>query len=151
MVSYGLFSFGYHRSDYFTRYWSDESQRLNTFGTLYPGAANKEIASDHYVFGDGIDTELITYAFDSYNLFDYNGTSTSESVVDDQNDPQKQLGGSLPAFDQYNVLGQGIAGVMQPIILENGDLYGQSLYEKTIRGEPAIDYPNLEYKSLRKF
>jgi hypothetical protein len=138
----------YSKHYFSTKYWSDEAQSIYTFGSLYPGVANQFLNTDHYE-GSG---EFITYASDSYDLYDaFSYYPQAESDANDPNDPERQMGGTLPAFDQYNVLGQGISGLMQPHIFENGDLYGQAIYERNLRGNPAIDFPTLQYKSLRPF
>ncbi len=131
--------------DYYTRYWSDENQELITFGTIYPSVANNYIGEDHYESTYG-SSRLISYAFDKYDLYD----GSPDDIGD--NDPSKNMGGSLPAYDRFDVMGQGIGGVMQPIIFDNGDLFGQNNYERDpVLGGPLTGYPSLLYKTLRKF
>ena len=134
--------------EFYTRYWSDETQSLLTYGSLYPGMGNQKIQGDFYS-----NREFMSYAFDSYDIYDDAPNEPSEAgkIVNDVNDPTKQLGGSLPAFDRYDVLGQGVGGVMQPHIFENGDMYGQNYYERNPLGQPALLYPILGHKSLRQF
>jgi hypothetical protein len=139
--------------EFYTRYWSDETQSLTTYGALYPGLANLKIGEDYYASAPT--SEFQSYAFDTYDVYDDRWATTLNSPtsneVHEPNDLARQMGGTLPAYDRFDVLGQGIGGVMQPIIFENGDLFGQSLYERGINGEPANKYPVLGYQSLRKF
>jgi len=118
-----------------TRYWSDETTALFGTGTLYPNIGNSKINSDAYnqSIPDNF-SEFQTYAFDVYDINDVNSYSdlvnsssiwTLEASVRDEGDPSKQIGGSFPAYDQYVVTAQGLSGIMQPIIFENGDLHGQ--------------------------
>jgi len=145
----GNTSVSFSKSSHFTRYWSDEAQELTTFGSLYPGEADKYLDADYYHSWDS----LTSYAFDINDLYDDETTTRGgrASIANDINDPQTQLGGSFPAYDQYSVLGQGIDGVMEPVIFENGDLFGQSTYERNAFGYPAVNHPTLSYKTLRKF
>ncbi|MEX2235382.1 MAG: hypothetical protein WD824_24675 [Cyclobacteriaceae bacterium] len=139
--------------DFYTRYWSDETQAMNTYGSLYPGIGNAKIESDHYSAPNS-GSDFISYAFDSYDLFDdiqVFGGPSSNDPINNINDPAKQLGGSLPSFDRYDVLGQGIGGTIQPHIFENGDMFGQNIYLRGNNGEPASGFPQLGYKSLKKF
>jgi hypothetical protein len=149
--SISVFSLGL--KELHTRYFSDETQGLYTFGALYPGEANKKIDSDFYE--TDWRGQFINYDFDCYDIpdnlpFDISLVSR-RGTVNNPNDPSQQLGGTLPAYDNFTVLGQGIGGVMQPFIFENGDLYGQSIYERGLSGEPSLGYPTLYYQSLKKF
>jgi len=134
--------------EFYTRYWSDETQALFDFGTLYPGLANAKIGSDFYT--ETASSEFNTYAFDIYDVFS-GAAGLAFNELDDA-DPAKQAGGTLPAYDRFDVLGQGIGGTLQPYIFENGDLFGQSIYTRNINsGQPAKSYPILGYKSLKPF
>ncbi len=138
--------------DFHTRYWSDENQSLYTYGALYPNVANANIERDFYTTES--QSDFITYSYDAYDIHD--GTprrdSRRDDNVDDQNDPTKQIGGSLPAYDRFDVTAQGIGGIIQPHIFENGDLYGQNIYNRNpVLGYPEIYNPILKYSSLRKF
>jgi hypothetical protein len=82
----------------FTRYWSDETASVRTFGTLnYPKIA-EEIG--YY------NTE-----YDSYYLADINDPTYT---LLGKNDPVKSTGGTFPDYDTYSVLGQGVSGYMRP-------------------------------------
>jgi hypothetical protein len=136
--------------DFYTRYWSDEAQSLFTYGSLYPGDANAQITNDHYE--RAAETEFQTYAFDTYDMFDNEPFgSDTESPVNNFSDPAAQVGGTLPAYDDYTVLGQGTGGSIAPFIFETGDLFGQSLYNRDFDGQPVKEYPLLAYESLRPF
>lgn len=136
--------FDYSVRDYYTRYWSDEVQELVSYGSLYPSIANDNLGLDHFdntKYSDG----FVTYASDQYDLYD-----DSEMATD--TDPSKGMGGTLPAYDRFDVLGQGVGGVIQPVNFTNGDLFGQNTYEKhPTMGNVLKDYPIVEYKSMRKF
>ncbi len=153
----GVFGIGFFKigslevKDFYTRYWSDETQSLTNYGTLYPGLANAKIGQDFYE--TGIDSKFNAHTFDVYDIYDGSSEdiAVEENEVDDD-DFAKQIGGTLPAYDRFDVLGQGIGGVMQPCIFENGDLYGQSIYERNpFTGQPAKALPILAYKSLKPF
>jgi hypothetical protein len=136
--------------DFYTRYWSDEGQSILTYGALYPGPANEKMNADHFASGPA--SEFTSYVFDTYDIYDEEPiTEEDQNVANNKNDPTKQLGGSLPAFDRYEVLGQGIGGVIQPFIFENGDLYGQNAYLRGNLGAPGLTFPTLKYNSLKKF
>lgn len=138
--------------DFHTRYWSDENQALHTFGALYPGMANNKIEKDYYT--DEVQKEFITYSFDTFDYYDGTASlpNSANKIVDDPSDPTKQLGGSLPAYDRFDVMAQGLGGTIQPYIFENGDLYGQNIYNRNPEtGGPQIYNPILSYKTLKKF
>jgi hypothetical protein len=145
--------------DYYTRYWSDESQGLITYGSLFPGLADTQLGRDFY--DDLGDATFNSFAFDLYEAYDNSPipavSSTASdaeklaATADDQNDVKRQLGGALPSYDRYEVLGQGIGGLIQPYIFENGDLFGQNIYGRGLLGGPDKTQPNARYGSLRKF
>ena len=146
-VNIGIFTIGYDAKNYYTRYWSDRSSSLNTFGALYAKEANTYINGDDYINSESEYGYVVSYAYDNYNLYD-----PISNDISDENDPVQQLGGAFPSFDQYSVLGQGVSGSMEPYIFETGDLHGQNLYEKHLRGGSAEkDFPILEYKSINTF
>jgi hypothetical protein len=129
---------------YHTRYWSDQSDALFGTGALYPAIGNSYIGGDSWTEPTDTDNkEFKSYAFDIYNIYD--GSSAS---VNDDADPTRQIGGSLPAYDQFVVTGQGIGGVMQPFIFENGDLHGQNTYWQ---GASRIGPPTLKHLATRSF
>ena len=151
---FGGFSFaipvlglGYDQKDYYTRYWSDQSASLNTFGALYAKDANAYINSDDHIDSEYQSGYVISYAYDNYKLYD-----ATSNDLSDENDPMQQLGGSFPSFDQYAVLGQGVSGSIEPYIFETGDLHGQNYYEKwKYGGGTKIDVPILEYLATNTF
>jgi hypothetical protein len=85
------------------RYWSDERDAMNMFGSLY--AKNSFGSSAHS-------------SIDSYILPQFEDENTSAD---------KQKGGSFLAYDSYSVLGQGIGGTIQPYALQNTNIYRQSI------------------------
>ncbi|MBS7566479.1 hypothetical protein KHS38_18890 [Mucilaginibacter sp. Bleaf8] len=84
----------------YTRYWSDETNAVATFGTLYYPLTRE----DAY----GANKE-----YDTYYLTDVNDPNYSLTDVN-KNDPMKSTGGSLPDYDTYSVMGQGISGYIRP-------------------------------------
>lgn len=129
----------------YMRYWADNTSGIQTFGTLYPKEANQFIESDSY---GASHLEYNFHAFDAYSIYSLEKES--------QSDPVMQLGGSLPSYDQYTVLGQGIGGEIKPYIFENGDLFKQSIYERYEtedykNGTANLDDPIVKYKSSKKF
>jgi hypothetical protein len=79
-------------SEYYKRYWVDETAAVQTFGSLYMGNVLPNFNN----------------AFDTYDLLD---PDLDFGVHDDE---EKVLGGSFPDTDYYNVTGQGIAGNIKP-------------------------------------
>lgn len=97
-------SIGYN----YTRYWSDNSQPVNSSGVLY----NRNIVNTSGTFSVSGDD-------DNYQLLDpvYN------NIVDNP-DPVDQLGGNYPNFDNYSVTAQGLGGNIRPYIFSS-ILYNQ--------------------------
>lgn len=144
-----LFGFGQiGLKEFYTRYWSDQSDVLFGTGTLYPYIGNSKLNSDQWASDiENENDEFQSYAFDTYNLYD-----KSDFGINDDADPSKQIGGTLPAYDQYTVVAQGLGGSMQPYIFENGDLHGQNTYfQNPFNSLPLLDYPTLKHKVLRSF
>lgn len=144
-----LFGLGYLTlKDYYTRYWSDQTDALFAFGSLYSA---KNTATDH--FDNGIEdnySEFQSFANDIYNLYDASPAAASD--VKDEADPAKQIGGSLPSYDQYYVTGQGVGGMMEPYIFENGDMKGQNhYYRDPTFGQPFVFAHTLRHNSLKPF
>jgi hypothetical protein len=79
-----------------TRYYMKEYENVKPVGTLYPSSI----------------TTTSDISFDSYSLKD--------AGADVYSDPDKDLGGALPAFDAYSVMAQGIGGNIQPYYHELG-------------------------------
>jgi hypothetical protein len=143
------FNIGYLTlKDSYTRYWSDQTDALFAFGSLYSSKNNQ---TDHY--SNSIESnysEFMSYSNDIYNVYDKSTAAASD--IKDEADPAKQIGGSLPSYDQYYVTGQGIGGVIEPVIFDNGDMRGQNLYYR----DPTFGFPfttghTLKYNSLKPF
>jgi hypothetical protein len=135
----------------YTRYWSDQTDALYSFGALYASKSNSLIDNfdqeEDYAY-----SEFKSYATDIRNVYEAPSADPSQWDVRDAADPTKQIGGSLPEYDQYEVLGQGVGGAIEPYIFENGDMRGQASYLRNESiGTPFTGYPTLEYKSMRKF
>jgi hypothetical protein len=126
------------------RYWSDASTNIYGTGILHAKEANSQIDEDYM---DPNHTTLHSFSSDALLIYD----------VDSQNesDPNKQLGGSLPAYDNYVVLGQGVGGSIKPYIFENGDLFTQTIYKRfeegILKGQIDFDNPEVDFKSARPF
>ncbi len=86
-----------------TRYYLDQRDITVMNGSLYPMTMSAN--------------DLNKNSFDSYSLKDISATSFLDQNADNE------LGGSLPAFDSYEVLGQGIGGTMQPQYYEYAPTY----------------------------
>jgi hypothetical protein len=115
-IGYLTVSLGYN----YVRYYSNETSEVNVYGSLHPGFHDPDENS-----------------FDSYALMDYDNES---GKVDDL-EVEKVLGGSMNAFDQYSVTGQGINGNMRPYSFFNGSLFRQNLKKKDSE-EYLIKYEN---------
>lgn len=153
-----IFSVGLR--DFYTRYWSDQADALYTYGPLY---YSKNTNQDHYEYYNGVpddgepdygESEFRSYANDVYEIPDkpYQFPQITYDAWD-QADPSRQVGGSLPAYDQYFVTGQGISGAIEPTIYENGVLKGQNAYFRNpaANGGPVPSLPTIKYNSLRDF
>ncbi|MEQ8627858.1 hypothetical protein [Ekhidna sp.] len=113
----------------YQRYWIDQTENVITNGALnFPEGAvsgSKKITYQH----------LVDHDYDVYSLQDPN----SEIGSEEYNNPDKARGGTLPNFDNYNVVAQGISGSMRPHI------YKQNLvkrHEIKSNGEDqVIHYP----------
>ena len=95
------------------RYWMLEKDQVQTYGTLY--------ARDSYTWSEPTSNAVNSSgptqeSMDSYALLE---PGANNGVTN----PDKQLGGSFPSYDAYQVSGQGISGSMQPYIFENGSLF----------------------------
>ncbi|MDW3196100.1 MAG: hypothetical protein R8G66_27255 [Cytophagales bacterium] len=93
----------------FNRYFIDEESDVNVVGTLHSQFAGSRFEADY----DDL-------SFDSYSLVEI-----EKDYIEQE--PEKSRGGSFPAYDQYNVTGQGISGSMRPHILEPGNLFRQNV------------------------
>lgn len=108
------FTLGYN----YLRYYSDEKDNVYTIGAVH--------------FDEGSNKSPDDYALDSYVL--------NESLIDEENDPEKERGGSLPAYDAFQVSAQGLNGSIQPYIFENGSLFRQNMYDPADANDPVITY-----------
>lgn len=112
-----------------TRYWSDETQTSNIYGSLKPEFFNLSNMGD---YPDNI-------VSDGYVL----PQSFSEG-----NNPDKEQGGAFPAFDNYTVTGQGIGGIIRPYMYQ-GSVIKQNVIERdgssqrrTVRYNGRPTFPN---------
>ncbi|MEN7551261.1 hypothetical protein AAG747_25310 [Rapidithrix thailandica] len=105
------------------RYWIDESEDIATNGVLY--YPNND---------EGSNINFDETAFDSYDLFDPAYVLAK---------PEKELGGTYPAYDQYNVNGQGIGGSIKPY------LYAQYLTRQNIKDGDTYTVKHYHNSSLR--
>jgi len=83
-----------------TRYWTDENATTTAVGSFYPQNWNPG--------GDNV--------FDTYSMLE--DPSSKNIVV--YPDPTVLQGGAIPAFDEYNVSGQGLGGNMRPYFFQGG-------------------------------
>ncbi|MCD9020184.1 hypothetical protein [Parachryseolinea silvisoli] len=93
----------------YQRYWIDETENINTYGSLYgSGAAPGNLV-----------------AFDTYDLLD------TEIGMGHHTDGETLLGGSFSDVDFYSVTGQGIGGTIKPMFYQK-KLFRQ---DKVIQGK----------------
>lgn len=149
-----LLTWGYlSLNEYHTRYWTDQADALFAYGSLYAAKSNSK--SNHFASqsGESLEyNEYRSYANDVYDLYDTPGQDVANWDLFDDADASRQSGGSLMSLDRYDVLGQGIGGIIEPAIFENGDIRGQNIYVRNPSiGTPITDHPTLEYKSMRPF
>lgn len=107
-----------------TRYWTDENTSQYLSGSLYPNMILGQFVPDNYsLLEDPSVKNIVAYP-----------------------DPTPLQGGTYPAFDDYEVLAQGLQGVMSPIGLEEA-LLGQNHKDKN--GNPTVtdDFPPGGYVS----
>ncbi len=100
----------------YQRYWINESDEVKTYGTLYAKEskpANLNI-TNRAILPDDI-------AFDCYAL-----PEAITNIVDEP-DPEQLMGGSFPAYDNYQVMAQGLSGHIQPYLFENGSLFRKKI------------------------
>jgi hypothetical protein len=83
--------------------------------------------------------------FDSYPLYDNDATITYNKM-----NPEAFNGPSLPAYDEYVVSGQGISGVMEPLVLENASLFRQ-LKDGFYSGAVESGNASKSYQILKPF
>jgi hypothetical protein len=148
-----------HLKDFYTRYWSDQGDALYTYGPLYFGKNNAN--EDHYHYYDGTpdegdpdygESEFWSFASDVYNIPDTPFDIPMIWDPWDQADPARQVGGTLPSYDQYIVSAQGLSGAIEPNIFENGALRGQNSYFRhPTKGTPVPAASIIEHNSLRSF
>jgi len=102
----------------YQRYWMSEKDYVTSYGILYGNQANSWTppSSTSLAEPDG----PANASLDSYSILSYDS-----GHVYSIGNPDKQLGGSFPAYDSYQVLGQGIGGSIQPYSFENSSLFRQ--------------------------
>jgi YD repeat-containing protein len=146
MPSIGWFNISMKR--FYTRYWSDQSDALYAYGSLYAAQNNNNLDGwDNNIESNA--SEFRSFSNDSYDLPEI--TPDAELDYSGQHDPSRLLGGSLPAYDRYQVLAQGIGGIIQPYVFENGDIRGQNTYYRNGMGWPVTTHPIMSYASMKKF
>ena len=103
----------------YMRYYSNEESEVSTWGTLHP-----------------IWKEPGENSFDSYALLD----PDAEGGIVENAQADKVLGGSMPAFDYYNVTGQGLSGSIQPYLFRNFNMYRQNVHKVDDDNDKIIEY-----------
>jgi hypothetical protein len=84
----------------YNRYYIDAYDHEEQLGVLYANAQSNDIKQ----------------SFDSYYL---KSNISANPFFDTENDPS---GGSIPAYDSYNVVAQGMSGAIQPYLFEGGTI-----------------------------
>jgi len=132
----GLFSLSLGSS--WTRYYMYQSDFNKVYGALYPNHTPKlrPYRSDENIEGK---TE-----FDCFTFIDPKVANYSES------DPDKEMGGSMPAYDSYNVTAQGLSGMMQPYIYRFANMY-RGNNDKTAFETEQYNYSRERQKAQFKF
>ena len=92
----------------YLRYYSYTKDETNIIGTIY---------TDETTYKDPED-----WSYDSYSLI-----NISEIQDISENDPDGSDGGSYPAYDFYNVTGQGIGGSKKPTVFSNHTLFRKNV------------------------
>lgn len=123
-----IISVGYQ----YLRYYSDERSEVNSYGVLHANSSWQDPDNN---------------ALDSYALLDPN---LPGGIVDNP-EVDKILGGSFLAYDNYQVLGQGIGGTIQPYNFRNGTVYRQNVQEKNSDGDLIEGKYHVEYKKAQIF
>jgi hypothetical protein len=100
----------------YTRYWSDETATVPSFGSMYMNGVS--LNSDK--------------AFDTYSLLDY----PTYNIVD-YPDPAYVQGGAYPDFDNYSVSAQGVGGDFRPYLFQ-GYMVGQT--KKNNSNQTLVQY-----------
>lgn len=90
----------------YLRYYVDETSEVSVIGVNHA-----DMTFDH---------DYDDWSFDSYALTGSVWTNTTLS-------PEKYRGGSFPAYDAYNVTGQGLSGSIRPVFTSVGQLMRQNL------------------------
>lgn len=117
---------------FFSRTWANDQQNIQAFGALYPEGSVNGSGSTHTF-------DPASRSYDSFALFDPN--ADLEDTPLSQQEVEKQMGGSMIAFDSYNVLGQGIGGQISPFSYRNRATYRYNLTRPRLLDEKVlIDY-----------
>ncbi len=88
-----------------TRYWIEEEQRNNVFGALYN------------IPNTTVNSEFDTRDFDIYDIHEIEDASNPGAGITTPEfglGNEMMLGGTVPAYDGYMVMGQGLGGSMRP-------------------------------------
>ncbi|MEO0776043.1 MAG: hypothetical protein AAF146_05745, partial [Bacteroidota bacterium] len=119
----------------YQRYWIDQTDIVRTHGVLH---FDKPEARPDYLINNIINPVFDKNSMDSYLLRhkDYNPLEFP--------DPADHWGGSFPAYDNYQVTGQGIGGNIQPYRFENGTLYRKGTVE-------GADTPDMNFNIANEF
>jgi len=116
----------------YTRYFSFSSQGTAVYGALHANSLPI----------DPITISPTTASRPTYDCVAFKNPSTNKAW---ESDVDKELGGgSMPAYDVFQVLGQGIGGVIQPQVYEYGSMYRRKSAEE---GVAFINDANSAFKN----
>jgi hypothetical protein len=112
----------------YQRYWIDETDKILANGALINAPDNP---SKEYLDG---------HSFDNYSLSDV------DSLFSDTQDPEKQLGGTFPNYDNFYVHAQGVSGAMRPYYFQKYLVKRNDFVEKEDEdGDEYKEYKMIQY------
>jgi hypothetical protein len=115
----------------YVRYWSDETESLSNYGSLY--------------FPSGDVGDMSTKVFDSYHIQGLKSLATGDNAA-------KHLDGSFADYDHYSVNAQGLGGNIRPYHF-NVSLYSQDIVNTANETKDVLGYfiPQPSQKVIYRF
>jgi len=116
----------------YTRYWSSTNQTTSLYGVLY-SMDGSNLAQELSPEGNGI-------TYDCSVLLD---PAQGMALQGDRN---WSSNASLPSYDTYLVMGQGIGGAIEPAVLDNGSLFRNNYNDYSFSGNTST-YNGMHFQS----